>query len=62
VGKEQTLIDAGVNMIYVGSTTPNAWEIDHPRLVHWGGAAIAALICVFILGLLLLLARLGSGG
>jgi Na+/proline symporter len=62
VGQEQTLIDAGVNMVYVGSTTPNPWEINYPRLVHWGGAAIAALVCVFILGLRLLIARIGSGG
>jgi hypothetical protein len=60
VGEEQKLIDAGVQIIYAGSTQPNRWEIDHPRLVHWGGALLAAVVCAIILGLLLILARIGS--
>jgi Na+/proline symporter len=60
VGQEQTLLDANVKIIYAGQTTANPWEINHPRLVHWGGAALAAVICALILGLLLMLARLGS--
>jgi hypothetical protein len=60
VGEEQKLIDADVKIIYAGSTTPNRLEIDHPRLVHWGGAGLAAVVCVIVLGLLLFIARLGS--
>jgi len=60
VGQEQKLIDAGVQIIYAGSTKPNRWETDYPRLVHWGGAAVAAVVCAVILGLLLMLARIGS--
>jgi Na+/proline symporter len=60
VGEEQKLIDANVKIIYAGQTTANPWEINHPRLVHWGGAALAAVVCAMILGLLLWLAQLGS--
>ncbi len=60
VGQEQKLIDANVPVIYMGNTEPNAWETNHPRLVHWGGFALAALVCIGILGLLLLLARIGA--
>jgi Na+/proline symporter len=60
VGHEQKLIDAGVPIVYVGSTTPNYWEINHPRLVHWGGCLLAAIICAMILGLLYLLANIGA--
>jgi Na+/proline symporter len=61
VGQEQKLIDAGVKIIYAGSTTPNPLETKHPHLVHWGGAAIAAAVCAVIVGLLMWLAQLGSG-
>ena len=60
VGQEQTLIDNDVRIIYAGSTRPNALEINHPHLVHWGGALIAAIVSAIILALLLLLARVGS--
>jgi Na+/proline symporter len=60
VGEEQKLIDAGVQIIYAGSTKPNRWEIEHPRLVHWGGALVAAVVCAVILAGLLMLARIGS--
>jgi Na+/proline symporter len=60
VGEEQKLIDADVKIIYAGSTTPNRLEIEHPDLVHWGGAALAAVVCAIILGLLLWLAQIGS--
>ena len=60
VGQEQKLIDAGVPIIYAGSTIASPLETRHPKLVHWGGFVLAALICVGILGLLLLLARLGA--
>jgi hypothetical protein len=60
VGQEQKLVDAGVRVVYMGSTAPNRWETNHPRLVHWGGFAVAAGICVLVLGLLYLLATIGS--
>jgi hypothetical protein len=60
VGQEQKLIDAGVQIIYAGSTTPNPLEIKHPHLVHWGGSALAALVCLAILGLLYWLMAIGS--
>jgi hypothetical protein len=48
-----------VAVIYPGSTRPNAWEVSHPRLVHWGGAAVAAFVCAAIVGLLYLLLSIG---
>lgn len=60
VGQEQKLIDAGVPIIYTGSAQANALETNHPRLVHWGGFCLAALVCVFILALLKFLASVGS--
>ncbi|HEY1683679.1 MAG TPA: sodium:solute symporter family protein [Tepidisphaeraceae bacterium] len=52
VGQEQKLIDAGVPIVYMGNTQANHWEEKHPRLVHWGGFALAAIVCVGILGIL----------
>ena len=60
VGQEQKLIDAGVPIIYVGNTVASPLEQKHPHLVHWGGFAVAAIICVLILGLLYLLSRIGA--
>lgn len=60
VGREQELIDAGVKITYAGATTANPLEKKYPRLVHWGGFALGAIICVGIFGLLLLLARIGT--
>jgi hypothetical protein len=60
VGQEQKLIDAGVPIIYAGNSQANALETKHPHLVHWGGFLLAAVICVLILGLLTLLATVGS--
>jgi Na+/proline symporter len=60
VGQEQKLIDAGVNIIYAGSVEPNALELKHPHLVHWGGFAFASAMCLGILGLLYFLANIGT--
>lgn len=60
VGQEQKLIDAGVPIIYAGQTQGNYWETHHPRLIHWGGFLIACIVSAAMLGLLLLLARIGS--
>ena len=56
VGQEQKLIDAGVKIVYVGNTTPNRLEERYPNIVHWGGFALAAIVCIAILGILKLLA------
>jgi Na+/proline symporter len=56
VGHEQRLIDAGVKIVYSGSTRAHPWEEKYPRLVHWGGALLAAIVCVGILGILKFLA------
>jgi Na+/proline symporter len=60
VGQEQRLIDAGVPIVYSGSTTANALELKYPRLVHWGGFVLAALICVVVIATLYLLANIGA--
>jgi Na+/proline symporter len=60
VGQEQKLLDAGVPIVYAGRTEPNYWETNHPRLVHWGGFALAVLVCAAILGLLQVLIRIGA--
>lgn len=60
VGQEQKLIDAGVPIIYAGNMQANPLETRHPRLVHYGGFALAAAACVIILGLLKLLATIGG--
>ena len=60
VGREQELLDAGVKITYAGNTTPSPLELKHPRAVHWGGFAIAAAMSIAVLGLLYLLARIGS--
>jgi SSS family solute:Na+ symporter len=60
VGQEQKLIDAGVPIVYAGSTTANPLEVKHPKLVHWGGFALAAGICLLLLGVLKVLAWIGS--
>jgi Na+/proline symporter len=59
VGQEQKLIDAGVPVVYSGVHQANELETKYPRLVHWGGAALAGLICLGVLGLLFLLAAIG---
>ena len=60
VGQEQKLIDAGVPVVYAGNSVANPLETNHPMLVHWGGFALAAVICGLILGLLKILATIGS--
>jgi Na+/proline symporter len=59
VGQEQKLVDAGVPMVYSGNHTANYLETHYPNWVHWGGAALAGVICMGVLGLLFLLAAIG---
>jgi len=59
VGQEQKLVEAGVKIVYAGSTTANPLELKHPKLVHWGGFLLAAGICAGILAMLYGLARIG---
>jgi hypothetical protein len=60
VGEEQRLIEAGVPIVYQGNTRGSELELRHPRLVHWGGFLIAAIVCLFVLFLLLGLAHVGA--
>jgi Na+/proline symporter len=60
VGQEQKLIDAGVNVVYAGSTKPHPWETNHPRLVNWGGFLVGLAFSIAILTLLIILTRIGS--
>ena len=60
VGEEKKLEEAGVKMVYVGSAVANPLEKRWPRWVHWGGFVIAAVVCAMILGVLLVMARLGA--
>jgi Na+/proline symporter len=60
VGQEQALIDAGVPVVYSGSHQANALEARHPTLVHWGGALLAAVLCVMFLGVLYAVSCLGG--
>jgi Na+/proline symporter len=60
VGQEQKLLDAGIPIVYAGRSEPNYLETKYPRLVHWGGFLLAALVCGLILVLLKLLTTIGS--
>lgn len=60
VGQEQKLIDAGVPIVYMGSTQANKWETNHPKWVHWGGFAVSGIVCILILALLFFLAHIGG--
>jgi len=59
VGQEERLVEAGIDAIYAGSTDPDPWETNHPRLVHWGGFCVALLFAVSVLGITWLLASIG---
>jgi len=60
VGREQDLVQAGVDVVYQGASEGHPWELKHPHLVNWGGFAIGLLFAFFILGLLYLLANWGA--
>jgi Na+/proline symporter len=60
VGQEQKLIDAGVDVVYAGSTKAHPWETNYPKLVNWGGFLIALAFSTAILMLLIILIRIGS--
>jgi Na+/proline symporter len=60
VGQEQKLIDAGVPIVYAGQSQANYLETQYPRLVHWGGFLVAALVSAGMLWALLELARIGA--
>jgi len=51
VGQEKRLEEAGVQPIFLGNTEPHPWEAKHPRLVHWGGFAVALLFALAVLGI-----------
>ena len=59
VGHEDRLHEAGVDMVYAGSTTGHPWELNHPALVNVGGFVAALIFAGAILALLWALARIG---
>jgi Na+/proline symporter len=60
VGQEQKLIDAGVNVVYAGSTVAHPWETKHPALVNWAGFVVALAFSTAILFILVGLTRIGT--
>ena len=60
VGREGELTEAGVNMVYAGSSEGHPWELKHPRLVNIGGFLVALVFSLAILGLLFLISRIGA--
>ena len=59
VGREGELTEAGVDIVYAGHSEGHPWELKHPRLVNWGGFAVALVFSLAILGLLYVLSRIG---
>ncbi|MBI5832290.1 MAG: hypothetical protein HZB16_08285 [Armatimonadetes bacterium] len=59
VGREQELVDAGVDVVYAGESEGHPWELNHPRMVQWGGFAVACCFTLVVLGLLYWIAGLG---
>ncbi len=60
VGQEGRLTEAGVPVIYAGETQAHPWETKHPKLVHWGGFIVTALVCLAVLGILVGLGQIGK--
>ena len=60
VGKEQELVEQGVDVVYAGASKGHPWEIEHPRAVNVIGFAIALAIAFAFVGLLWLVGRIGA--
>ena len=60
VGKEQVLIDNKVDMVYVGNSKGNKWEMKNYKMVDIVGFIIATIISLSFLGILYFLANLGK--
>jgi Na+/proline symporter len=60
VGREHELTAAGVDVVYAGASEGHPWELNHPRLVNWGGFLAGLAFSLAILGLLYLLAQWGA--
>ena len=60
VGREGELTEAGVNIVYAGSSKGHPWELKYPRLVNVGGFLVALVFSLLILGLLYLITRIGA--
>ncbi len=52
VGREEELAEAGLDVVYAGHSEGHPWELNHPKLVQWGGFAVACVFTLVILGLL----------
>jgi Na+/proline symporter len=60
VGREGELTEAGVDMVYAGTSKGHPWELKYPRLVNVGGFLVALVFSLLILGLLYLITRIGA--
>jgi len=60
VGQEHKLEEAGVKVVYHGSTEAHPWETKHPVAVNVGGFLVGLAFALAILGLLWLLTRIGA--
>ncbi len=60
VGREQELVEAGVDAVYIGSTEGSKWELEHPVLVNWVGFGIAVVISAGFFGVLYSLSMIGK--
>jgi len=60
VGQEGQLVEAGVPVVYAGSTEPHPWETKHPVAVNVLGFLAGLAFAFIILGMVYWLARLGA--
>ena len=59
VGREQELVDKGIDVVYAGASEGHPWELNHPKLVQWGGFAVACGFTAVVVSLLYWIAGLG---
>lgn len=60
VGRENELVEHGVDVVYTGASTGHPWELNHPHLVNIGGFAAGLAFAFAILGMLQALAHWGA--
>ena len=60
VGEEARLVEAGVDVVYVGQAKGHPWEMKHHRAVNVIGFIVAFVLSLCFLGLLYLLSRIGA--
>lgn len=60
VGREDELVEAGVDVVYAGHSEGHPWELKHPKLVTMGGFAVALIFSLLILLILYVISRIGA--